>query len=115
MALAISLLRTAALKAQSEKRERIEITDLEETYHHESNPSDLVEDERILLEILRERRRLSSSELFELYVKRASDPRGERSFRNYMESLCAKGLARAVGANRWREYQIAESEKTSSG
>jgi len=106
MALAINVLRTAALKAQNEKKNRIEITDLMDTLNPKSDSRDLSEDERMLLEILRERKQLSSGELFSLYRQGATPSKGERSFRNYMGNLCAKGFVRAVGTNRWRVYEL---------
>ena len=109
MALAIGLLRTAALKAQNEGRELIEVADLAEIPYSLNNPSNLGSDERILLEILKERKRLSGGELFELYKEQTGSQRGERSFRNYMEALCAKGLVEATGINRWRKYRLVES------
>jgi Cdc6-like AAA superfamily ATPase len=106
MALAINVLRTAALKAQGENRKKIEITDLAETLYPPSKPENVSGDERVLMEILREKKLLSSGELFILYRQRATSPKGERSFRNYMEKLCSKGFVRAVGTNRWRVYEI---------
>lgn len=82
--------------------------DLAETIHPADNSGNLNEDERLLLEILKEKRQLSSGELFELYKQSSFPARGERSFRNYMEDLCSKGLVKAVGTNRWREYEIAK-------
>jgi len=35
-------------------------------------------------------------------------PKSERSFRNYMESLCFKGLVKAIGEKRGRIYEIVE-------
>ena len=58
--------------------------------------------------ILKERKKLSSGELFKLYRGQAGSERGERSFRYYMEALCAKGLVEAIGINRWREYRLVE-------
>jgi len=106
MTLAINLLRTAALKAQGENKKRINITDLAETLHSQNNPGNLGLDERVLLEILREKKRLSSGQLFELYRQRVTPSKGKRSFRNYMESLCKKGLAKMIGEKRGRTYEI---------
>ena len=111
MALAINILRTAALKAQGENRKRIEITDLSETLYPSSNPGNLSRDERVLLEILREKGRLTSGELYSFYKQRAASLKGERSFRNYMENLCTKGFVRAVGTNRWRVYKPTKSDE----
>ena len=111
IALAINILRTAALKAQGENRKRIEITDLSETLYPPSNPGNLGEDEKVLLEILKEKIQLTSGELFALYKQRITSPKGERSFRNYMENLCSKGFVRATGTNRWRVYVLTKSDE----
>jgi Cdc6-like AAA superfamily ATPase len=111
MALAINVLRTAALEAQSEKKNRIDITDLMDTLNPASNSRKLGKDESVLLEILGERKQLASGELFSLYKKRATSSKGERSFRNYMENLCTKGFVRAVGTNRWRVYEFIKSDE----
>ncbi len=106
MMLAINLLRTAALKAENEGRETIVVSDLPETIRITDNPEKLSIDEVLLLDILKEKKRLRSHELFTVYRKLASHPKGERSFRKYMETLCSKGFIRAVGMNRWRTYEI---------
>jgi len=106
MTLAINVLRTAALKAQSEKRKKIEVSDLAEIPYRLGNPMNLSEDEKVILDILGEKKRLLSGELFVLYGQRAVPSKGERSFRNYIESLCAKGLVRAIGDKRGRVYEI---------
>lgn len=111
MALAINVLRTAALEAQSEKKNRIEITDLMDTLNPASNFRKLGENESMLLAILKERKQLSSGELYSLYKQRATSSKGERSFRNYMENLCTKGFVRAVGTNRWRVYEFIKSDE----
>jgi len=106
MKLAINLLRAAAYKAQSEERERIGNADLPETLYALDNPGNLKRDERTILEILEEKKRLSSGELFDLYRQQTCPAKGERSFRNYMENLCSKGFVKATGVNRWRTYEL---------
>jgi len=106
MTLAISLLRTAALKAEQENKRNVKITDIAETLHPSEDHWNMDDDEEILLEILKERKQLTSGELFEMYRQRANRPKGERSFRNFMESLCEKGLVRAMGEKRGRVYEI---------
>lgn len=60
------------------------------------------------MKILEEWRSLPASRLFDFYVQRARYPKGQRSFRNYMENLCAKGLVKAVGDKRGRIYEIVD-------
>lgn len=110
MTLAINVLRTAALKAQEANKRKIEVTDLTETLCISSNPANLGEDEMILLEIVREKRRLPSGDLFTMYREKVTASKGKRSFRNYMTKLCAKGFVRATGTNRWRVYELVRSD-----
>jgi hypothetical protein len=58
------------------------------------------------LKILQEWKSLPASRLFAFYREKASYPKGERSFRNYMQSLCSKGLVKALGDKRGRTYEI---------
>jgi len=106
MKLAINLLRTAAYKTQGENRERIEIADLPKALYPLDNPNNLTRDERMILEILEEKKRLRSGELFDLYRQQSCPAKGERSFRSYMENLCSKGFVKATGVNRWRTYEL---------
>jgi Cdc6-like AAA superfamily ATPase len=108
--LAINVLRTAALNAQSKNKNCIEIQDLIETPYVPDASEDLSKDEKALLEILREKRQLPSGELFELYKQRTNHPKGERMFRNYMERLCENGKVKPVGEKKGRIYEIVQTE-----
>jgi Cdc6-like AAA superfamily ATPase len=105
IALGINAIKTAAFKAESENRKAIEERDIPEL-----DCPKFSRDEKVLLEILREWKSLPSSRLFDFYVQKSRHPKGERSFRNYMESLCAKGLVKAVGKKRGRIYEIGEED-----
>ena len=98
----INALKAVALKAESRGKRAIEEDDIE--LEEDRHPK-LSQDEQILLKILNEWKSLPSSKLFDLYIRSADHPKGERAFRNYMESLCSKGLARAVGEKRGRIYE----------
>jgi Cdc6-like AAA superfamily ATPase len=104
IALAINALKASALKAEAGGKKTIEDVDL--LLIEQDCPAGLTLDEKILLKILKEWRSLSASRLFAFYKEKARNPKGERSFRNYMRSLCSKGLARAVGDKRGRIYEI---------
>jgi antitoxin component HigA of HigAB toxin-antitoxin module len=95
--------KVSALKAESENKKAIEETDI-----HINNdcPPKLSQDEEFLLKILEEGKSLPASRLYDFYVQSSRHPKGERSFRNYMESLCSKNLAKAVGEKRGRIYEI---------
>ncbi len=105
ISLGLNLLRTAALKAESENRAKIEESDVPEI---DCPESELNQDEKVLLNILKEQKGLPSSRLFALYCEKTRYPKGERSYRNYMKDLCVKGLAKSVGDKTGRVYEITQ-------
>jgi len=96
-----------ALKAESENKKTIEESDIQ---INNDCPPKLNHDEKILLKILEEWKSLPASRLYDFYVQNTRHPKGERSFRNYMENLCSKGLVRAIGEKRGRIYEIVEGD-----
>jgi Cdc6-like AAA superfamily ATPase len=106
IALAISMLKSCALKAEAENKKSIDEIDLEPMIVEHDCPQKLTLDEKIILKILQEWKSLPASRLFAFYREKASYPKGERSFRNYMQSLCSKGLVKALGDKRGRTYEI---------
>jgi DNA polymerase III delta prime subunit len=66
-----------------------------------------------ILQLLEQRKKLPSGELYRLYCEKSEYPRSERSFRNYMEDLCRKGLVRSIGDKKGRFYEIIEIAKRS--
>lgn len=106
MTLALNLLRTAALKAEAEGRTRIELEDIDMPLQISEPTIKLNEDELLLYKIIKEKERISSRQLYTLYKEHAGRSKGERSFRNYMRSLCFKGLVRAIGEKKGRTYEI---------
>lgn len=104
--LGINLLRAISLKAQSERKNRIENIDLEGFLPSNSDLLDLNSDEKTLLKILENERRLPSGRLFKLYRQMTQTAKGGRSFRNYMQRLCSLNLIRSIGENSNRSYQI---------
>jgi Cdc6-like AAA superfamily ATPase len=106
IALAISMLKACALKAEAENNKSLDEIDLDSTIIEHDCPEKLTLDEKILLKILEEWRSLPASRLFASYQEKARNPGCERSFRKYMQSLCSKGLARAIGDKRGRIYEI---------
>lgn len=107
ISLGINLLKLAAINAESKNKKTIDESDIPQT---EDCPLKLSYDEKLLLKFLEEHRSLPASKLFELYVKNSKNPKGERSFRNYMRDLCLKGLVKAIGEKRGRFYEIVESD-----
>ncbi len=64
----------------------------------------LTEHHRALYNIIREKGKISSPELFEEYKKTAVKPISERTYRVYMEKLVTRRLVSMSGDVRWREY-----------
>ena len=110
--LGINLLKLAALNAENEGKKAIEESDIPQV---DDCPVKLNSDEKVLLKILKEWKSLPASRLYDFYVQNSRYPKGQRSFRNYMQSLCLKGLVRAVGEKRGRVYEIVEVEENASG
>jgi hypothetical protein len=106
MTLALSLLKASAARVEGVKGGRILITDITDCAGDEPK---LGEDERILYQILKKHKRLPSSKLHRLYCERARHPKSQRSIRKYLQSLTTKRLLRAVGAKRWRFYELGGS------
>jgi len=104
--LGLNLLKALALKAESEGKDLIE--DVEYEYEVDCEHEELSADERILVSILREQKTLASNALYGFYSQKARYPKGARSFRNYMQNLCLKGLVKSIGEKRGRIYEIVE-------
>ena len=111
IALALSLLKTAALNAESQNKNKIDETDIPQI---DCPELELKQDEKVLLEILEEWKSLPSSRLYAFYREKAKYPKEERSFRNYMRNLCAKGLVKAIGEKSGRVYEIVEEDVNAS-
>jgi cell division control protein 6 len=107
--LALNLLNSAVLKAESEGKSTIDEVEL--NFEADCPDENLSRDERILLRILEEWKSLPSSRLFAFYREKAHYPKGERSFRSYMKNLCLQGLIRNVGEKRGRVYEIVEQKR----
>lgn len=104
VALALNLLKASAVKAEIEKKEKISEEDIPEFV----DDAKLTQDERILLGILKEHKKLNGSELYKLYSKKTSSPKSPRWIRKLIQNLNAKGLVKCIGTKRWRIYEINE-------
>jgi Cdc6-like AAA superfamily ATPase len=104
MTLSLNLLRALALRVESDGKNSID--EVEYRYKFNCVDEDLNVDEKILVEILREQRRLASNALYGFYSLRTRCPKSRRSFRNYMHNLSGLGLVRNVGDKRGRAYEI---------
>jgi Cdc6-like AAA superfamily ATPase len=105
LALGINTLKLAALKAESENKKVLEEADIQ--IKEDCAPA-LSHDEKVILDVLKEWKSLPASRLYDFYIQQSKHPKGERSFRNYMESLCSKNLVKAVGEKRGRVYELIE-------
>jgi len=109
--MAMAILRALALKAESEGKNTIDEISLEDLLPENDCIDELNNDERTIFKILSELKSLPSYQLYNIYAKTARYPKCERSFRNYMENLCAKGLVRAVGERKGRIYELVENNE----
>ncbi len=107
--MALNLLRMAASNAEIRERRSIEEQDIPEL--NTDCPAKLKFDEKILLEILKEWKRLPSGRLYSFYAQRARWPKHIRTFRNYMRDLCSKGLVVAYGDKKGRFYEVVEGDR----
>jgi Cdc6-like AAA superfamily ATPase len=73
------------------------------------------EDHSTILNILRQKNKMPSGELYGLYCQRSELVKGERSFRNYMQALCRQGLVKSIGDKRGRSYELVEPKELSNG
>lgn len=106
--LGLNALKAVALKSESQGKRVIDESDI----HIENdypNPK-LTTDEKVILGIMQELESLPSSRLYTLYTEKSRHPKGERAFRNYMKSLCSKGLVKAIGEKRGRVFEFIGGE-----
>jgi cell division control protein 6 len=118
--IAIGALRTAAEDAENQDLDSIPDGYIERAVSNiagkkESRVEDLNPHERLIVEILKDKRNLDSGELFRMLQessKRQSiDDIVDRTFRKYMDSLVRHGFVSSSGEGRWRTYSIAEQPK----
>lgn len=104
--LALNLLRSQVLKAESEGKNSID--EVEFNFENDCPNDKLSDDERTLIKILKESKSMPGGRLFDFYREQARYPKGKRSFRNYMQDLCLKGLVKNIGDRRGRIYEIVQ-------
>ncbi len=110
----INMLRSIAEEAERRDMERITDSLVDETVSKsfasakEGRLEQLNEHQKIMLEIVKAKERISSSDLLSELQKesvlRDIEPIAERTFRKYMDILLSAGLVKAVGEGRWRVY-----------
>jgi len=100
-----SLLLASALTAIELKKDCVDESDLPEIQKKEE---ELSPDEKIILEILKEQHSMQGGQLYKTYCERTRFAKAERTFRNYMRSLCERNLVKAIGTNKGRVYELVE-------
>jgi cell division control protein 6 len=108
LTLALNMLKS--IEANHGKVHSLEQFDSDETNHE-----NMGEDESAILQILKEKKKIPSGELYTLYCEGSEYPKSERSFRNYMEILCKKNLVKSIGEKRGRFYELIEADKSMEG
>ena len=101
-----SLLLASALRAIELKKETADESDIPELQKKESGP---FPNEKTILEILKENHGMQGGQLYKTYCERTKFAKAERTFRNYMKSLCEKNLVKAIGTNKGRVYELIEA------
>jgi Cdc6-like AAA superfamily ATPase len=105
VAFGMSVLKALALKAESEGKSSIE--DLDTELKSIDCPDERLSlDEKVILKILGEWKSLPAGRLYDFYKAKSKHSKSERSFRNYMQKLCEKGLVRSFGEKRGRIYEV---------
>ncbi len=98
-----TLLLASALEAVNSKRDVVDESDVPELL---TKGETLSHDEKLILGILKEQRSMQGGQLYKAYCERTKFPKAERTFRNYMKSLCEKNLVKALGTNKGRVYEL---------
>lgn len=112
--IAISILRHAAREADRRGATRI-TPDLVEAAIPEaqaavqqSNLEKLTDHQRVLYDIVEEHGEVDPGELYGQYRERVSDPRTNRTVRNYLQKMAHYDLVEATGEGRGRTYRLVE-------
>lgn len=112
--IAIGILRNAARFAEQAGASRITPAFVDEAVPEaraelrQKNLDALTPHQRTLYEIVAEHGEIDPGELYGQYRERVSDPKTNRTLRNYLRKLCHYNLVVAEGENRARTYRVAE-------
>lgn len=110
--MAIQMIRSAAREAEMNNEDSITIerirasTGAPRKYRLSYLIGKLTDPQRVLYEILTERKKIYSGDLFREYCKRSTDKITDRTYRNYMKRIVWLGLAREINSGRWKKYEI---------
>ena len=109
---AISILRSAARRAEQQDAETIHFETIHEAIPEgrsevkQKNVEQLTPHQRALYEIVREHDALAPSDLYEQYHERVDEPRSNRTVRNYLSKLAHYNLIDKEGEGRGRTYRL---------
>ena len=112
--IAIETLRRAALVAEDNERQRIDVEDVKKAFgstgmlRKDDALKKLNEHEKVLYSLMEKHKRIGTKELWDKYVKADKKPASQRSYRNYMGHLARLGLVKAVGELTGREYWLVQ-------
>lgn len=112
---AISVLRSAARRAEQRDGDRIDVETIREAIPEgrsavtQKNLDQLTPHQRTLYDIVDEHGALTPGELYERYAARVENPRTDRTVRNHLSKLAHYNLIVAEGENRGRTYRPATS------
>jgi Cdc6-like AAA superfamily ATPase len=103
LTLGINSLKAAAIQAESRGSPTIAESDIDiPSLDIPSNRTD----EKVLFDIVKKEKTIKSKPLYDSYAGQVHSPKSMRAYRNYMHSLCSKGLVRAIGDKRGRVYEF---------
>lgn len=112
---ALSILRTAARRAQSEQVDRLTVERVREaipnarTEVRQTNLDVLTPHQRTLYDIIADRGESEPSALYAAYRERVDDPKTDRTVRNYLQKMARYDLIVARGTSRDRVYRLPKS------
>ena len=108
----LEILRRAGKKAEDKGLDKVTIEEIKQAIKEAKKTkvsfiiSRLNEHQRVIYEILAEKKRMPSGELYREYCKRVSKPIVDRTYRNYMKKLVGLGLIKVEGSGKWRKYEV---------
>lgn len=113
--IAISILRTAARRAQQDGADQLTSQAIKtavpkaQTELHEKTIDQLIADQQLIFQIIDEHTEIAPGTLYEEYEQRADDPKSRRMVRNYLSKMEHYDVIEAEGEKRGRVYRISET------
>lgn len=110
--IALEIVRRAGRKAEEKGLRKVTMKEMREALKEVRKLkksyllSKLNEHQRIIYQVIEEKRKINSGKLYKEYCKRVKKPVSERMYRNYMKKMVKLGLIEKKGYGRWRKYEI---------